>query len=437
MKIRMVGHASVILETTASGIWCDPWLTSKAFNNSWALWPEPKFNPDQYADIGYLWFSHEHPDHFNIPTLKSLDEAFKRRVTVLFQDRDSEKIFNALRNLGFANFKALPDGRAIHLSGGTEITIFQAGVNDSALAVRDNGKLVVNLNDCPFGPDDIRRMRASVGSPDVLLDQFSIAGNDGYHDGETLTRKAQSIPDSVCNAMEIFGAKRSIPFASFVYFCAIDNRDMNTSANSIIDVVEVYERRGKDYVILAPGDVYEVGATHDSSNAIQELEKAYNLIEKRPFDIPELIPIEKLKLNFANFMKTFSYRYPKFVRSKIGTLNFLLVDHATIVTLNFVTGDFAEKSTADPASIEIYSQPLNFGLTTPFGFETLAVSGRFKVLRDRKRWALLKRLTIASYQGLHFRSPEIFKPSNISYLARKLTNKVRGSTKSEPVWRRA
>ena len=41
MKITFVGHASVLVEDEGVSLLMDPWLQCSAFNDSWALYPEP------------------------------------------------------------------------------------------------------------------------------------------------------------------------------------------------------------------------------------------------------------------------------------------------------------------------------------------------------------------------------------------------------------
>src|SRR5262245_58532602 len=109
MRITLICHASVVIETSDTVIWTDPWLFGKAFNDSWSLLPEAKFDTALYDKIKFVWVSHEHPDHFHIPTLKSLPQEFKNRVTLLFQKNNSDKMPNAFRKLGFSNIKLMPN----------------------------------------------------------------------------------------------------------------------------------------------------------------------------------------------------------------------------------------------------------------------------------------------------------------------------------------
>lgn len=127
MELQLVSHASVIVRTPDTQIWTDPWLTGKVFNNSWTLLVPPAFDAALLDTIDYLWISHEHPDHFNIATLRALPEAFKQRVVVLFQASNSDKMFAAFNKLGYPNTRALPHRQIVPLCGQTRVYCYQVG----------------------------------------------------------------------------------------------------------------------------------------------------------------------------------------------------------------------------------------------------------------------------------------------------------------------
>ena len=117
MKIHFVGHACIVAECSDTSILMDPWLSGKIFNNSWTLRPEPVLDPALLDRIGYLWISHEHPDHCHFPTLASFPDSFKQRVTILFQTRDSAKMLAAFKGLGYQRFRLLPHREIVPLTG--------------------------------------------------------------------------------------------------------------------------------------------------------------------------------------------------------------------------------------------------------------------------------------------------------------------------------
>ena len=110
MEIEFVCHASVILRRDPIHMICDPWLTGTAFDDGWALLPEPVFKPEDFASITHLWFSHEHPDHFSPRPLAMIPAALRARITVLFHASLDHKVANHCQKLGFADVIELVPG---------------------------------------------------------------------------------------------------------------------------------------------------------------------------------------------------------------------------------------------------------------------------------------------------------------------------------------
>jgi UDP-MurNAc hydroxylase len=84
-RIRWINHAGFELQTQGLRIVCDPWLDGLAFAQSWALLSETQFKPADFAGVDYIWFSHEHPDHFSPANIRSIPESARSGITVLFQ----------------------------------------------------------------------------------------------------------------------------------------------------------------------------------------------------------------------------------------------------------------------------------------------------------------------------------------------------------------
>ena len=102
---------------------------------------------DQSHDINeleydYIWISHEHPDHFSIPTLNLLNGP----KTFLYQKTSDQKVKKYLESKGH---------RVIELTNKEEIIINDILITcivcdgyDSSLIVKfPNGKVLVNIND--------------------------------------------------------------------------------------------------------------------------------------------------------------------------------------------------------------------------------------------------------------------------------------------------
>ncbi len=243
--VRLISHACVQI----GNILTDPWLFGKAFNDSWSLIAEA--GPIHYDSVEYLWISHEHPDHFHVPTLKALPAPFKERVTVLFQKSSNpRKMVAALHRFGFRKVRLLPHRQWVRLNG-AEVLCYQSRQIDSALSVRSSGGVILNINDCDLSASDLREIERLVGPPDVLLNQLSLAGFDGIE--SQLRARSARILDDMVTAHRILGAKVTVPFASFAHFCCEDNAFLNQFANSPRMVADRFAEDGLKLKALRHG----------------------------------------------------------------------------------------------------------------------------------------------------------------------------------------
>src|SRR5262249_53736844 len=101
MLIEWVNHAGFVLQTGDLRILCDPCLEVTAFNNGWRLLSPTVFQYEDFSAITYIWFSHEHPDHFSPPSLKRIPEKYRKKITILFRETKDKRVINACRQFGF------------------------------------------------------------------------------------------------------------------------------------------------------------------------------------------------------------------------------------------------------------------------------------------------------------------------------------------------
>ena len=101
MKITFVNHSGFIIEYKGKRIICDPWLEGSVFNNGWKLYAPSLFSYDDFKDIDYIWFSHDHPDHFYPPNLKKIDPEHKKNIAILFQETIDKRVKNYCETAGF------------------------------------------------------------------------------------------------------------------------------------------------------------------------------------------------------------------------------------------------------------------------------------------------------------------------------------------------
>lgn len=419
MQIQLVSHASVVFKCSDTQIWTDPWLFSKVFNDSWTMYPGPAFDENIYRETDYLWISHEHPDHFNIPTLRQMPAEFKERVTVLFQEKNTEKLFEALRKFGFRNFQSLPNREFVQLTKETSVYCYQVGVMDSILAVQNGGKTAVNVNDAKINAKDCRALVRDIKSVDVHLNQFSLAGYNGFINYEERLREyARGDLDNLRANHNDLQAKVTIPFASFVYFSCTDNRHINRFANKISDV---YREFGNECAVLYPGDTYDTDTQHDPTAALRKFEADYERLDQLEYDEPRTVPLEDIKSAFETLANQLHRKFPRSLLLLLDPVTVRIPDLKRTIRFSMYPAHFSQVSSRDKADLIVNSQPLLFAFKFPYGFQTLGVSARFFITQNFRNWRLHRILFSLNNAELYLRPSYFLKLKTLKYVAQRLS----------------
>ncbi len=124
-KVKLLSHASILIEVDGKKVLTDPWYFGTAFNDGWELSYKPILEEIKayIHDVDIIWISHEHPDHLHFPTLKWIAEFIKKDVEIYFQKNNSQKVFKALKKLGYQKFTSMP-----HLKKNSHHTKFRIGM---------------------------------------------------------------------------------------------------------------------------------------------------------------------------------------------------------------------------------------------------------------------------------------------------------------------
>ncbi|MEO5725255.1 MAG: Rieske 2Fe-2S domain-containing protein [Ilumatobacteraceae bacterium] len=176
MRATSIGHAGILVDTSAGSILCDPWFVP-AFFGSWFVFPRNDQLPagllERIEHPTYLYISHLHGDHLDESWLA---EHVDRDVTVLLPGYPTRELERKLRSFGFSNFVRTHDGEPVQLGSDLEIAIHvetsitDGPGGDSALVVDDGTAVLVNQNDCRTS--DLQALRHH-GSVDLHWLQYS------------------------------------------------------------------------------------------------------------------------------------------------------------------------------------------------------------------------------------------------------------------------
>ena len=425
MQVRLVSHASIVITTTGSSIWTDPWTGGNAFNGSWSLLGPVAPMEEALEGVTHLWISHEHPDHFNLPSLRALPDSFKERVTVLFQENNSDKVFKALRHLGFQRFQGLRHRASLQLEPGTSVYCYQVGQMDSVLAVKaSEGCSVLNVNDAELSSADSRIIRSDVGAPDVVLNQFSLAGYAGLPSRDTLLPKmaANILEKMVRNHTEL-GASLTVPIASFVWFSSSDNAYMNRYANRPRDVVEVLTPRACAVDVLFPNESLTVGVSRSAASteaSVTQWDVVFDEVEASTPATSPIVPIEVLAASLAKRSANLHKKYPAGLLWALGSVSVWIPDFQQAVTFSFHTGRLDRSMQLEPAcDVTVSSQPLDFLFREPFGMQTLGVSARYSLRKGVRRWKAHRVLLALDNAEIFLKPRLLLTRRNLLHLLRR------------------
>ena len=426
MKVTLVSHASVVIESHGIRIWTDPWLDGKVFNESWSLFPPAAFDPAIVDGIHYLWISHIHPDHFHVPSLNSLPSEFKARIKVLFQDNHAARLFEVLEKCGYKNFQVLRHRKKVALSEDTSVYCYSAGTLDSCLGVIEPEGALFNVNDSRLNATDCRRVRSDIGRVDTVLSQFSLAVYNGFQPREShLRRGAAAMLEKIFANHAALGAKVTIPFASLMRFSLADNRYMNAFANRPRDVWDFAHRRDLGAAILFPGDTYDSAASCDSEPALARYDAVYETIDQFPYDTPAAVPLQPIEKEFHEMTRHLREKYPALLLRMLRAVVVKLPDLDKTVAFSIATDSFGEVEPSRAADLIMCSQALHLCFFRPYGLQTLSSSAQHTVMRNLVNWRMHRALFALNNAHAYGRLKYLLNSDNRNFFARRIRGMVR------------
>jgi len=383
MRLVMLAHAGFLVETTVGKLVMDPWLTGRAFGDSWDLL-EPAYCPSGFwSDVRWIWFSHEHPDHFHPPSLLSISANDRNHITILFQFTRDKKLLSWMSEHGF-KVQECKNQQQTFLGKNTTIKITKNGLYDSWLYIEDDVTML-NLNDCAISTlTDCHSVDKIVSSPiDVMITQFSYASWPGNPDDTEQQRTtANSILTKLENQTSNLKPKCVIPAASFVWFSHDENYWMNSQRVSIERAVTSISDTGVCPVVLQPGESWDIGTSHDNDGSLKHYQTIFD-VDGRELHTSTSIDKEKVlevaaqlitKIKASNNL--FILGIAKYCAGLFRPIVFYVSDLNVYLELD----PLKELKILDGAPVKyvsLHSESLFQTLSSAWGIDTLAISGRF------------------------------------------------------------
>ncbi|MFJ6379456.1 Rieske 2Fe-2S domain-containing protein [Kitasatospora sp. NPDC092039] len=274
MRITSVGHAGLLVETSAGRILCDPWF-NPAFFASWFPFPDNEaMDTAQLHTAEYLYVSHLHHDHFDAEWLRT---RMSKDTVVLLPDFPVRDLRTSLEDLGFRHFVQTRDLEPTPLDGGVRVMVnaltspTDGPIGDSAILVDDNGTRILNQNDAR--PVDEPRIRSFGPLAGHFLQYSGAIWYPMVYDfparmKQTVgRRKRRNGMARALNYVEQYGAEHVFPFAGppcfldeeLFHLNDLDGDDANIFPDQWVFLDFLREHGVANAHLFLPGTVTELG----------------------------------------------------------------------------------------------------------------------------------------------------------------------------------
>lgn len=380
MKIEFINHASLIFNYDKIKLITDPWIEGSVFHDGWSHLSETRFKYSDFKKVTHIWFSHEHPDHFFPPNIKSIPPDIRKNITVLFQETKDKKIIEFCKKLKFKKTIELIPNKEYVLSNNFKIINSPFG-DDSWLYIKTDKYSFLNTNDCVIkNIEQAECIKKVVGNVDVLLAQFSYAGKHGNIDQPE--RRVQAVEyqkEQLKVQFKIFSPEIFIPIASFIWFSHEENFYMNDNIYSIDKVYSFSLFNKVKPIILYPNDSYKLGDEHDNQKSIDKYLKDLKKIRIDNVKKTVSTPIEEIKRSFKKLQTNLLREdFLYFIYISFFPIRFYLTDKQKTLRLSFLSGLKEVNYNSHKINIKLTSEALDYCLKFYWGFNTLEVNARYQ-----------------------------------------------------------
>ncbi len=379
-NVTFLNHSSFLIDSGETKILCDPWYRGSAFGNSWRLLAEDSHQISE-IDYDYIFLSHEHPDHFSIPTLNDLSDT----KTFLYQKTVDGKVATYLRAKGH---KVIEFSHGVQQRiGDIDVTIYVVdGYDSTALFQLPAGDRILNINDCRIELDSnlMGQIKKDAGpNVELTLVQFSYANWAGNR-GDSNIAELLHIQTLERNKLVIdeFNPKYHLLFASYVYFSHKENNYWNDhfwlpqmelslrdygSPEIIVPMINEKFRFGsQDFRPKNNEEAVEFWRTkHSQTEVIDDQSATYSE--------------DELKQSFSEFcLNVWGDNDLDIARQKLKTipLSIFVTDLRIIIQLDLISSRFTVVPSSELFDVELCSEMIDFLFKNKFARGTVTINGR-------------------------------------------------------------
>ena len=384
MKITLVSHASLLIETNGVRILTDPWYSGRIYRDACELCPPPFEIPD-FAAVDAVFISHAHPDHYHMPTLERIRDVRGPGIPIFVAKFFHGTIGRDLRGMGFTHVTEMRPGAEIRPFERVRLFSQQFRMDDSLLVVSGDGdETLVNINDAPLRGSTLTDLARRYPRIEYCAAQFAIAQGYPYcYDNVVADFDRTDLMRRFETFASVLKPAHMIPFASFVRFCNADNAHMNAHKMSLSELQRLSRT---PLTVLYPGESIAEGIIH----RIEGAERHFMIAQARTGVVAErdVIPIQELDAHMTAFVERLAGRVPRVIRRKLPPFAFILTDQNwgyRVAEDRAVRLPLAELRD-EPIQYRLASEVLADAVQHDWGWADLSIGARFRA-HVAPRWA--------------------------------------------------
>lgn len=219
LEVTFLAHASVEIRMGDSTFITDPWLMGPAFTRGWWLARQPPSDAwSRLERAEWVYISHSHSDHLNVPTLT---ELATRNPNVNFIVPPFADCQAKLKSLGFRNVYVSEFGKWTLINRSGRVMLLKDGKsrNDSGMILDFKGFRILSTVDCSDLnggqlPTDVDMLMMSYSGGAV---DYPVCWGDMYSEPEIdrrIRRDRRQIVNRIVNTVNQTNARLFVPFAS-------------------------------------------------------------------------------------------------------------------------------------------------------------------------------------------------------------------------------
>jgi hypothetical protein len=376
MRIENLNHASLKI-TFEKGIKLlfDPWFEGHAFEGGWGLKYQNKEALNKTKDCDYLWISHFHSDHFHLNTLKSILEI-NPNITVICNDSFNFKFSEPIRKIGFKKTISFMERKRLKLAENLWIKRYPTSGIDNMLVINDNGKVILNYNDCNIPIIARGKLKNKIGDIDILLNNYNHAGKILDYPLPTDEKLKKQHKDNFLRTIETFKPKYTLPFASFHYYRAPESLTQNTSLMEIDELLSLHD----SIIPIKVGDNVIFDNTLSEFELIKSTFTTLNLQDTKTRDVS--YSIQNIKTSYIKFYKKVNSGF-LYLTFWVPKLVIRIIDLDLTVSMKLSNKELTIVERSDDWHLSIHSSELVSWWDKSYGTNSFVIGGHFAINKNK------------------------------------------------------